>query len=115
MSFHRAFRQSLRTAEAHFGEGCSWLFEGIARTAISVGSLTAQQRATYGGRFHDAHLTLSVRVEAWNESLASAGSLLTISAPDLPAETVRVAEVERPGNGCVVLICGPEGIETPRR
>ncbi len=120
MSFRRAFQRSLVTAGKIFGEGCVWKFADVPRAAITIGMLSAQQRAMYGGRFIDAHLSVSVTAELWAAALTDGadedgGSVLRVSGPDLPETEVRIGTVERPGNGSVVLICGPAGISTPRR
>lgn len=118
MSFHSAFRRSLRVAARTFGEDCWWTHEGVQRAAITVGGLTAQQRSMLGGRFGDATIAVSMTAELWHEARADgaeSGSLLTVSGPDLPPTEVRIMDVVTPGNGSIVLACGPAGISTPRR
>lgn len=120
MSFHRAFKHSLGTAGRVFGAGCSWTFAGTTRAALTVGSLTAQQRAILGGRLGDVHLSVSMTAELWAAAQAQtpvgadSGQRITVTGPDLAPTEVRIADVEIPGNGSVVLICGPVGIATPR-
>ena len=116
MSFYTAMKASLRTHGAVFGAGCSWTApDNVPRAALTVGLLNSQQRATYGGRLGDVHLSVSMTVELWTAAAAAIGDIIAVTSPDIAEQRVRIADVETPGNGSIVLVCGPTGINTPHR
>lgn len=108
MNFFDSFNQSLVTAQAVMGE--DWILDGKPYKAIAIDALTAEERATMGGRFKDVNTSVTVALEIFTSSGVKQGSVITVRG-----EALRVANVQNEGDAARTLICGPVGVDMPRR
>src|SRR4051794_19651587 len=106
--FYDSFDAALMEAERVLGT--PWSFNGAEYPAVSVEKITVTDRAMPGGRFADATATLVVRLEVVTRSGGKKGSVIVVDG-----EKLRVIEVDRDGDGSRTLVCGPVGVEVPRR
>lgn len=106
--FFDAFDASLEEAENVMG--VPWKLGGTQYTAISAEKLTITDRAVPGGRIKDASVVLLVRDAVVSASGVKKGAII-----DYDGEQLRVMSVEREGDASQWLICGPAGVEVPRR
>lgn len=107
--FMTAWNPSLDEGERVMG--ARFLFAGTPYPAISVEPVTFEQRATPGGRFNSANVTVLVRrAIAAAGGFAVVGKILTVRD-----QNVRVQEVDDDGDDSLLLICGPAGVEMPGR
>lgn len=63
-----------------------------------------------GGRYVDVSTTITIRKQTATLSAVKKGSVITARG-----ERLRVSEIDTDGDDTLTLLCGPAGIETPRR
>jgi hypothetical protein len=90
--------------------GVPWTLNGTEYAAISADKLKVSERAMPGGKFREATLTIYVSLAVFGISGVKKGSTVICFG-----ETVRVLEIEDDGDASRTLICGPGGVEVPRK
>lgn len=108
MNFFDSFNQSLGTAQKVMGE--EWSLDNQPFKAIAIEQLSAEERATLGGRFKDVNTSVLVSLETFTASGVKQGSVIVVRG-----ESLRVANVQNEGDAARTLICGPVGVDMPRR
>ena len=107
-AFFKAFNGSNKEAERVMGE--PWIFNDTEFPAIAIEKLTKTDSAMLGGRYVDMSTTITIRKRFATQSMVKKGSIITARG-----ERLRVSEIDSDGDDSLTLLCGPVGIETPRR